>query len=99
VQALRQKAEQEGRQVVIVSAQVRDYACMLQLGNMCAVMCAFEVPGHVRDVVAQPPATMSCRRERCPAMLQVESELKDLEPEDAAEYLESLGATEGGLNR
>jgi hypothetical protein len=31
--------------------------------------------------------------------LQVESELKDLEPEDAAEYLQSLGATEGGLNR
>ena len=28
---------------------------------------------------------------------QVESELKELDPEEAAEYLESLGATEGGL--
>jgi len=29
----------------------------------------------------------------------VEAELKELEAEDAAEYLESLGAAEGGLNR
>lgn len=28
---------------------------------------------------------------------QVESELKELDAEEAAEYLESLGATEGGL--
>jgi hypothetical protein len=34
VQALRQKAEQEGRQVVIVSAQVREFAGMSQQ-NMC----------------------------------------------------------------
>ena len=30
-------------------------------------------------------------------MLQVEAELRDLEPADAAEYLESLGVEEGGL--
>ncbi len=31
-------------------------------------------------------------------VVQVEAELKELDAEEAAEYLESLGASEGGLN-
>jgi ribosome-binding ATPase YchF (GTP1/OBG family) len=30
--------------------------------------------------------------------MQVEAELRDLDPTEAAEYLESLGANEGGLS-
>ena len=93
VQALRQKAEQEGRQVVIVSAQVFiGAACRWQAKDTSAV------ETMARSCTSSGP----CSRVPVPASfghVKVESELKDLEPEDAAEYLESLGATEGGLNR
>ena len=91
VQALRQKAEQEGRQVVIVSAQVFiGAACRLQAKDTSAVEAMARSSGPRSSGVPVPALF---------GHVKVESELKDLEPEDAAEYLESLGATEGGLNR
>ncbi len=97
VQALRQKAEQEGRQVVIVSAQVWDpvFAAAIDGCVSCetSLECCTSADVHCLHPCCRAAPSASCDH------LQVESELKDLEPEDAAEYLESLGATEGGLNR
>lgn len=95
VQALREKAAKESCDVIIVSAQVWLCGSTQQPSASSLLQDTIRLGRTPCRTTWTKSDDLQINDLFCDA--QVEAELRELDPVEAAEYLESLGASEGGL--